>query len=206
MALFLRLEGWWSDLVINVLTGRARPAIKVQDVSDKLALLNEEFRSDNLPIDFRNKMPNEIDVKNDKRAFVAQLRALRLSELRIQHAIIDYYRAFEQRSAWARESLVVAGELEEYEDRLVEEWERHKAVVCEKIDDSSHDDTCVAAGNELYIWAISHTGHLRIRERVTEGYVVRGTFQMLANDRPEPKVHWHPRFLEQLAKILDPAA
>ncbi|MGA4815304.1 ABC-three component system protein [Pseudomonas aeruginosa] len=31
---------------------------------------------------------------------------------------MDYYRAFEQRSAWARASLLVLGEVEEYEDRL----------------------------------------------------------------------------------------
>lgn len=204
--LFLRLEGWWSDLIINVLTGKAAPGIKVQDVSDKLALLNEEFRSDNLPIDFRNMRPTEVDAKNDKRMFVVQLRALRLSELRIQHAIIDYYRAYEQRSLWAREALVIAGELEDYEDRLVEEWERHKAIICEKIDVTSHDDACILAGTELFTWSVTNTGHLRIREMVTEEYVVRGAFQMLANNHPAPKVHWHPRFLEQLAKFLEAAA
>jgi len=205
MPLFLRLEGWWSDLVINVLTNRAATGIKVQDVSDKLAILSEEFYSDNLPIDFRNSNPGQIDAVNDNRIFVAQLRALQLSEERIQHAIIDYYRAFEQRSAWARESLVVAGELEEFEDRLVEEWERHKAILCEKINSTSHDDACTAAGKDLYTWAVANTGHLRIRERVTEGYVTRGAFQMLANTRPSPKVHWHPRFLDQLLNKLNAA-
>jgi hypothetical protein len=205
-ALFSRLEGWWSDLVIRVLTGRAGPSIKVQEVSDKLVLLAEQFKADNLPIDFQNKQPSAIDPSNDKRTFVVQLRALKLSEQRIQHAIIDYYRAFEQRSLWARERLVIAGEIEEYEDRLVEEWDRYKAILCEKITESSHEDACVEAGNALYLWALTNTSHLRIRERVTEPYVVRGAFQMLANDRPTPRVHWHPRFLERLAKVLEAAA
>lgn len=205
-ALFSRLEGWWSDLVIRVLTGRLAPSIKVQDVSDQLVLLAEQFRADNLPIDFQNKKPGDIDPSNDKRTFVVQLHALKLSERRIQHAIIDYYRAFEQRSLWARERLVIAGEIEEYEDRLVEEWDRHKAIVCEKITETSHEDACIEVGNALYLWALNNTSHLRIRERVTEPYVVRGAFQMLANDRPIPRVHWHPRFLERLAKILETAA
>lgn len=205
-ALFFRLEGWWSDLVILVLTGKAGPSIKVQEVSDKLVLLAEQFRADNLPIDFQNKKPGDIDPSNDKRTFVIQLHALKLSEKRIQHAIIDYYRAFEQRSLWARERLVIAGEIEEYEDRLVEEWDRHKAILCEKINEGSHDDVCVEAGNALYLWALTNTSHLRIRERVTEPYVVRGAFQMLANDRPTPRVHWHPRFLERLVTILEAAA
>ncbi len=205
-ALFNRLEGWWTDLVIRVLTGKAGPAIKVQDVSDKLALLSDQFKADNLPIDFRGKKPEEIDTSKDPRLFVAQLRALRLSEQRIQHAIIDYYRAYEQRSLWARERLVIASELEQYEDLLIEEWDRHKAILCEKISDASHDDACITAGEALYRWALDNTGHLRIRERVTEPYVVRGAFQILANDRPSPRVYWHPRFLESLAGILGTAA
>ncbi|KAB2956823.1 MAG: hypothetical protein F9K19_06395 [Rhizobiaceae bacterium] len=205
-ALFNRLEGWWTDLVIRVLTGKAGPSIKVQDVSDKLVALSDQFKADNLPIDFRGKHPDEMDVSKDDRMFVAQLRALKLSEERIQHAIIDYYRAYEQRSLWARERLVITSELEQYEDLLAEEWERHKAILCEKITDSSHEDACVEAGNALYLWALNNTSHLRIRERVTEPYVVRGAFQMLANDRPSPRVHWHPRFLDRLAKILEKAA
>ncbi len=205
-ALFNRLEGWWTDLVIRVLTGKAGPAIKVQDISDKLALLSDQFKADNLPIDFRGKKPEDIDAAKDPRMFVAQLRALKLSEQRIQHAIVDYYRAYEQRSLWARERLVIASELEDYEDLLIEEWDRHRAVLCEKLSDASHDDVCIAAGEALYRWALENTGHLRIRERVTEPYVVRGAFQILANDRPSPRVHWHPRFLESLAGILGTAA
>ncbi|CAG1016030.1 hypothetical protein RHIZO_05247 [Rhizobiaceae bacterium] len=193
-------------MVIRVLTGKAGPSIKVQDVSDKLVALSDQFKADNLPIDFRGKHPDEMDVSKDDRMFVAQLRALKLSEERIQHAIIDYYRAYEQRSLWARERLVITSELEQYEDLLAEEWERHKAILCEKITDSSHEDACVEAGNALYLWALNNTSHLRIRERVTEPYVVRGAFQMLANDRPSPRVHWHPRFLDRLAKILEKAA
>jgi hypothetical protein len=205
-ALFERLEGWWSDLVIRALTEKERKAIKVQEVFDQLVLLAEQFKADNLPIDLRNKQPDNIDPSNDKRTFVVQLHALKLSDQRIRHAIIDYYRAFEQRSIWARAHLIVAGEIEDYEERLVEEWDRHKAILYENITETSQEDACIEAGKALYLWALNETPHLRIRERVNEGYVVRGAFQMLANDRPIPRVHWHPRFLERLAKILGTAA
>jgi hypothetical protein len=204
--LFERLEGWWSNLVINVLTSKTGGLIRVQDVTDKLVLLNDEFKADSLPIDFKNKEPSDIDAANDKRTFVSQLKALELSEQRIRYAIIDYYRAFEQRSVWARENLVVSGEIEEYEDRLVEEWDRYRAAVCENITDESQDDACLIVGRELYRWAQNETAFLRIRERVTEPYVIRGAFQMLANDRPMPRVHWHPRFMDRLAKVLEVAA
>lgn len=204
-ALFERLEGWFTDRVIELLTEGSGGSIKVQDVTDKLVALNEQFRSDSLPIDFRNKVPSDIDAVNDPRMFVAQLHALEFQEDRVRHAIIDYYRAFEQRSLWARERLLFAGEIEEYEDRLVEEWDRYKAICCEGIDGASDEAVCLRAGRALYTWAVTNTESLRIRRDVSEPYVVRGAFQMLANEDP-PKVHWHPRFMDKLAKVFGAAA
>jgi hypothetical protein len=206
-ALFERLEGWWTDLVIRLLTGERQEPVRVQEVSDKLAALAEEYRMDNLPITFRSSVPSSsVDPLRDQRTFVEQLRALKLPEGRIRFAIIDYYRAFEQRSSWARENLLVSGEIEEYEDRLVEEWGRYREIFYERITEDSHDEACLMAGKELYRWAELETGHIRIRERVTEPYVVRGAFHMLANINPVPRVHWHPRFLQRLAELLGAAA
>jgi len=47
---------------------------------------------------------------------------------------------------------------------------------------------------------------IRIRERVSEPYVVRGAFHILANERPTPRVYWHPRFLARLGQLLGVAA
>lgn len=205
--LFERLEGWWTDLVIKILDGTRTEPVYGYEVSDKLSALAEEYRSDNLPITFRNRLPDgKIDVANDPRIFVEQLRALEISATRIQNAIIDYYRAFEQRSSWARENLLVSGEIEEYEDRLVDEWIRYREVIFEKIDSASGNDVCIQAGKELYGWAELQATSLRIRERVTEPYVVRGAFHILANSRPSPRIYWHPRFLERLSQLLGVAA
>ncbi len=204
--LFERLEGWWIDQAIQLLAGERTAAISGVEVSDKLSAIAEDYRNDNLPITFRQRKPDDIDVANDPRMFVEQLRALELSTTRLQVALIDYYRAFEQRSSWARENLLVSNEIEEYEDRLIDEWGRYKEVVFETISDKSEDADCLAAGRELYRWAELETTSLRIRERVTEPYVVRGAFHILANARPEPHVHWHPRFLARLAQILRKAA
>jgi hypothetical protein len=205
-AVFERLEGWWTDLVIKRLAeGKGEP-IRVQEVSDKLASIADEYKADNLPITFRGKAPSTVDALEDPRVFVEQLRALELTQSRIRLAIIDYYRAFQQRSSWAREDLLVSGEIEEYEVRLVEEWDRFREIHCELITDESDEDSCREAGRQLYLWAETQTADLRIRERVTEPYVVRGTFHILANNHPEPRVHWHPRFLAKLASLLEVAA
>jgi hypothetical protein len=181
-AVFERLEGWWMDLAIKMLSGERKEPIYGYEVSDKLSAIAEEYRNDNLPITFRGRLPDgQIDVANDPRLFVEQLRVLDLSATRIRNAIIDYYRAFEQRSSWARESLLISGEIEEYEDRLVDEWSRYREIVFEQLSDTGNDEARLVAGRELYRWAEMETTTLRIRERVTEPYVVRGAFHILAN-------------------------
>lgn len=208
-AVFERLEGWWNDAVIKQLTGGRDGGIFGYEVSDKLSALSKEYKLDNLPITFRGKAPaGEIDTENDPRTFVVQLRQIGVSSNRIRNAILDYYRAFEQRSEWARENLLVSGEIEDYEDRLVDEWSRYKDVVFEELDENSAEDVLLRAGRELYTWADQQTGNyesLRIRARVTEPYVTRGSFHILADAAPEPRVYWHPRFLDRVGQLLEVA-
>lgn len=205
-AIFERLEGWWNDTIVNLLVGKRTDPIFGYEISDKLSAFTEEYKSDNLPITFRGKVPaGEIDADNDPRLFVAQLREIGIASNRIRNAILDYYRAFEQRSSWARESLLVSGEMEEYEDRLVDEWSRYRDVVFEELDGLSADAVLLEAGKALYRWVDLESGNsstLRIRERVTEPYVVRGGFHILANSRPLPRVYWHPRFLDRVGRVL----
>jgi len=203
---FERLEGWWNDSVIKRLIDPSSEGLFGHEVSDKLSSISEEYKSDNLPINFRGKVPTEeIDTETDPRLFVAQLREIGISSSRIRSAILDYYRAFEQRSAWARENLLVSGEVEEYEDRLADEWGRYKDVAFEKLKEDSAESVLREAGGTLYNWAEFETGKLeslRIRARVTEPYVLRGSFHILADASPKPRVYWHPRFLDRLGKVL----
>lgn len=205
-AVFERIEGWWNDEVIKQLTGNRNEGISGFEVSDKLSALAEEYKLDNLPITFRDKEPTgEIDTASDPRTFVVQLREIGISSSRIRNAILDYYRAFEQRSQWVRENLLVSGEVESYEDRLVDEWKRYRDVVFEDLDDSTAEDVLQQAGKELYKWADLQSGNidsLRIRARVTEPYVTRGSFHILADSTPEPRVYWHPRFLSRVGRVL----
>lgn len=205
-AVFERLEGWWNDEVIRHLTGNRDEGILGFEVSDKLSALSEEYKLDNLPITFRATEPaGEIDTEKDPRTFVVQLREIGVTSSRIRNAILDYYRAFAQRSEWARENLLASGEIEDYEARLVDEWSRYRDVVFEDLDKDCAEDVLKRAGKELYNWADQQSGNiesLRIRARVTEPYVTRGSFHILADAAPEPRVYWHPRFLDRVGKVL----
>jgi len=201
---FERLEGWWNNLVIKLLTGNRKAEIFGHEISDKLSQIADEYKIDNLPIHFRNEKPEgKIDPENDPRLFVAQLREIGISPNRIQSAIFDYYRAFQQRSSWAREHVLYEGEVEDYEDRLIDEWGRYKDVLLEDLESDSIEKELKTVGRELYKWAEFNTDHLRIRDRVSEAYVVRGNFHILANEKPFPKVYWHPHFLDRVDKILE---
>ncbi|ROM33862.1 hypothetical protein BK648_24135 [Pseudomonas poae] len=207
-AVFERLEGWWNDLIIQMLCDPQSEPAYARDVSEKLFNFSEEYKDDNLPITFEDATPiSPIDASNDNRLFVSQLRDLKLSPSRIRNAILDYYRAFEQRSAWARHRLVGSEEIMKYERRLTNEWERTKDVLFDdalgaSIEDCS-DQELIAVGKKLYTWAETEAqklAHLKIRARVTEPYVLRGSFQILANKRPFPTVYWHPQLLDRLSK------
>lgn len=207
-AVFERLEGWWNDLIIEMLCEPQCEPVYARDVSEKLFNFSEEYKDDNLPITFEDATPSSpIDAITDNRLFVSQLHELKLSPSRIRNAILDYYRAFEQRSAWARQRLVGSEEIIRYEKRLTDEWERTKDVLFDDaldtpIEDCS-DPELIAVGRKLYTWAETEAqklAHLKIRARVTEPYVLRGSFQILANKRPYPTVYWHPRLLDRLSK------
>ena len=99
-------------------------------IDQRIDELREEFKRSALPVDYASTHPSPTIVAElDKRPFVKQLRKIQIGPRRVEFAIRDYYRAFEQRSRWAREDLLVDGELENYERELVEAWEpRHAAL------------------------------------------------------------------------------
>jgi len=203
---YQRFEGWWVNVAIELMTGQRTEPAYGREVSEMLASFADQFKTDNLPIDFCGKEPPEgVHPEEDDRMFVQQLRALGLKTDRIRRAILDYYRAFEQRGSWAREHVTVSGEVEQYDDRLVDEWDRYRAIVCEALGDESPEEALVAAGNGLLNWVeTNESSRLRIRLAVTEAYVMIGSYHILANERPTPRVHWHPRFIERLQEIFTP--
>jgi len=202
-SVYERLEGWWNNECINLLTGERSEQMHGGEVSEKLSSIAEQFRDDNLPIDFEHAEPKEgVNPDSDERYFVKQLRAIGLRSDRIRRAILDYYRAFEQRGSWLREYVGLSGELEQYDDRLVDEWARLREVVSEELEDSSPEDLLQKTGRKLFTQLSSISNpNLLIRTKVTATFVTMGSYHMLANEET-PRVYWHPRFKERIEEIL----
>lgn len=195
-----RLEGWWTRQAIGVIVAEREP-ITGAEVWEKVASISSEYTDDNLPITYDDTFPaGGIDPSNDTRQFVEQLRAIGMPTDSLELAILDFHRAFSQRSHWARVNVLFNGEMGKFERRLVDEWKRAKAYV--KVTDADTEEKLQDAGQRLYEWAETKSAHIQMRARVTEEYVRRGTFHILADRKPEPEVHWHPRFLERLKATL----
>jgi len=194
-----RVEGWWFSRVIKHLTEGSRSPILAKELVDQIHDIQEQYFEDSLPIEFLEAIgPDEGDLDQADRVFVQQLRLVLIQEPRIRFAINNYYRAFEQRSKWIREDLLHVGELDKYEARLIEEWRNRYEIMREDLGDESTEARMQTEGRSLYNW-VDTQAEIRIRPKVSEPYVMRGSYHILAN---QLRVGWHSEFLTRLGRVI----
>jgi hypothetical protein len=199
-----RLEGWWSDRIIKQLADPAGAAgIQGTELDHAIDELREQFKPENLPID--NDLVNYIldertETAHAESPFVHQLKLVAAKDERVARAIRNYYRAFEQRSRWMREHLLLVGELTRYDGKLVEEWEQAFLAAKDEISTTAAEGEKQKLGRQI----LSKTDEIRlpVRPDVTESFVVLGSFQMLAD---EAKVGWHPDYRDLLTSFRKPS-
>jgi hypothetical protein len=185
-----RLEGWWFGVVIKALTGVEAASVPVLAIETRVDELREEFKRSSLPVDYKSsKPPPEVVAELDKRPFVRQLRRIKIGPQRVEFAIRDYYRASEQRSRWAREELLVNGELENYEQELVEAWEPRFAAMHDELTSSCLAEERVTLGQTLFKW-VELEANFPLRS-LREKFLTHGSYHILAN---RYAVGWHPDF------------
>ena len=125
----------------------------------------------------------------DARPFVQQLRRIKIGSTRIEYAIRDYYRASEQRSRWAREDLLLDGELKSYEQTLVEAWEPRHAAALDELTLGCPPEIKVTLGQAVFKW-VEHDASFPLRS-VRERFLTHGSYHILSN---RFAVGWHPDF------------
>jgi hypothetical protein len=112
---------------------------------------------------------------------------------RIQFAKRDYYRAFTQRSKWARLNLLFDGEMSRFEKTLVEEWQPKFHKMCDDLCKEIDAKAVQRAGQELYHW-VETQARFPFRT-VTARFISVGSYHMLAN---EVRVGWHRDYVSLL--------
>ncbi|MBN9392270.1 MAG: hypothetical protein J0I20_29805 [Chloroflexi bacterium] len=208
--LYHRIEGWWFEKVIRQLAeGENKTPITRYELISEIRERSKEFGDTALPMDFLFEEPPDTpdpDPEGDTRIFVVQLREIALENIEIGKAIIDYYKAFVQRSNWVRDGLLKNGELERYEKRLIDEWQRVAARQRRKIKNKNDKDELIDCGRNIFdaIDIDPSFSSQQIRPADRGSYMRRGTLHRLADNNP-PDVYWHPDFLHRLQALLTPS-
>ena len=194
-----RLEGWWYRRAIqHLIDDDARPILS-EELDSETASLREQFKEESLPID-DDIMSASVDASGyQDRIFVHQLRLIEIGNARIFHAIRNFFRAFEQRSRWVREDLLLVGELERYEERLIEEWDILFQQMRDELGEEATEEAKKTTAQTLCKWVETAT-HPQIRSGVTEPSISRGTYQLLSDSQ---RVGWHLEFKERLRHLLE---
>lgn len=195
-----RLEGWWLRRVLRQLNGAASDRAGSVELEAQMSDLREQFKQEALPIDedlLEFTLDDATSAAHADSTFVRQLELVKAGKHRIAYAIRDYYRAFEQRSRWLRDDLVVGFDLHKYEKRLTEEWELVFEAMRDNLGAGAADEAKEFAARSVLTWA--ERAAIPIRASVTEPFVSRGSFHMLADD---VRIGWHPEFRDRLALLL----
>lgn len=204
-AFYERLQSWWLTKVIEHLRAKSQQPISWLDLQLRITDLISRFQSDSLPIDYAQERIDMtyIEAQKDK-MFVRQLNCLKVRTERVQLAIEDFYRAFEQRTRWVKDKLLIDDDLTVYEDKLKKEWRLYMAQLKDELDDESElddDVACIRLGKRVLTWVENVKMPIRKNMPLGDDYVMRGSYHMLAN-HDTPPVYWHPRFLEQLERVV----
>lgn len=195
-----RLEGWWLRRVLRQLTDGVAERIGSVELEAQMSDLREQFKQESLPIDddlLDFTLDDATKTAHENSVFIRQLELVKVGKRRIAAAIRDYYRAFEQRSRWLRDDLVIGMDLHKYEKRLTEEWELVFDAMRDDLGDDATDEAQEAAARSVLAWAERTT--IPIRQNVTEPFISRGSLHMLSD---EIRIGWHPEFRKRLALLI----
>jgi hypothetical protein len=197
-----RLEGWWYKKAIEALCSNEPIFISQGQVRSHIVSIGLEYAPDNLPIDVNEFEDLELDsLSLSDRTFYEQLKLICLGRNRLRMAIRDYYRAFQQRANWVREELLYTNELDNYEKRLIDEWEHSFYAMQDDLADYGDEimeNIKVRNGKKL-LREIEEKD-LRIRDHCSDAFVMRGSYHILAN---QLKVGWHIDFYDRLKDLLE---
>lgn len=196
-----RLEGWWYKKAIEALCSDDPIFVTQNQVRSLIVSISQEYSNENLPIDIWDiEEIEEKDLSPDEKVFYEQLKLICVGNSRMRLALRDYHRAFKQRANWVRNDLLFVNELEDYEKRLIDEWEHYFAEMEDTLNDFSNDPNetdKTKIGRDLFSGI--EKLDLRIRPKCKEAFVMRGSYHILAN---KLKVGWHIDFYSRLKHLL----
>jgi len=192
------LWAWWHARVLDLLQGKRR-IVSAVDVAVAIDAIRDQFARDNLPtLVFANQFDPADEATYLDQHFVRQLKWVNTPATLIQKAIIDYYRAYAQTAHWIEDDLIGLDELESFESRLRDEWEREFAWMVADLPAGADEASKQNAGLRLLRSTLDRAG-IRVRERYDEVFFSRGKHHELADTG---RIGWHPEFSARMEELL----
>ncbi|WPP32273.1 ABC-three component system protein [Streptomyces sp. CL7] len=198
-ALMRQLWAWWYEQAVAMLQKRIT-SVSVEQVHRQIEHLRDDYTTDRLPTLVSREdweAAQEQGVSYAEACFVHQLRWVSVSQVQLDKAIMDYYRAFTQAVLWVDDDLVAIGELERYQENLVDEWERAFDWMVEDLPPDATDVEREQAGKQLLRTTLDRVT-VKVRERYDEVFFHRGTHHCLAD---QGRLGWHPEFLQRVQQL-----
>jgi hypothetical protein len=196
-----RLKGWWYSRCVVMLNSGS--GVNTQELARFVSELRDSFHPEDLPPSFDLTDPTEAELATYRASvFVQQLLWIAYSNNQLLGAIRDYHRAFTQRSKWARQGLIYPGELDQYEQKLVDQWRRVFDDMVTELAPSATEMERAQVGRQL-LQRLRDSDAVRLRPRYSDVMLTHGTLHHLANRR---EVGWHPEFQKRLETLLTGAA
>jgi hypothetical protein len=182
------IEGWWFAAIIKSLSSVAVEPVSLLVLRQKIDEIAAAIRNKDLLLSPEaESVPNGADAVDDARIFVKQMHCVALPKRSVEGAVRDYYRATTQRSAWARQNVLLDGEAERYDRNLVDRWEKEYEA---RVDgtDLADDANRQKFGRDFFHWANREQAPFRNRH---EAWLCSGSYQILADAL---RVGRHPHF------------
>lgn len=197
---FQSLEGWWYGKSIELLRSKEQIFITQKEVREFIVNLSQKYTDENLPIieEFDYNVQNFCDTQ--KNIFLEQIKLIDLKEKRTNIAFRNYCRAYEHRSSWIRQGLLYPSDLDNYDKRLIEEWENEFAIMEEELEkcETTTEDEKIEQGRKLF--NDIERKNITIRPKCTEIFIMRGSYHILSS---QLKVGWHKDYYERLKNLLN---
>jgi hypothetical protein len=93
-----RVEGTWFKLCIESLSQDPSGVVNMGGIQDFLDKIRPEYTTTNLPAEFTDSLPDILEIQEDSRFFVQQLHLFNAPKKMQEQAIVNYFRAYEQRT------------------------------------------------------------------------------------------------------------
>lgn len=186
------LEGWWLKKIEKLLSERKQARIPSKMLDEEMKNLREYFGAEALQYKDCTPSPEEKNAFKSYR-FVRQLLMIDVKKDRTERAVQDYYIASTNRSEWVREFSITDEELEKFDSRLVDTWQRIFYEEKEDCPEDASEEALIKIGREIYK-AVGRKDVPELR-KVKETSLMMGSYHMLADTL---EVGWHPRYRERL--------